>query len=143
MLDFDPGAYLNEEYIGNQETLKVNSTNRQKKVTLYDSSGNEVVMSVSSAGSIVTGTVTVTTAGTAVQITAASTPCKGVWVSGDTVAGVLLSVGDSGVVANVSGQKGIIVIPGNNPVFIPVNNLNLLWVDAATNGGKLAYAYLV
>ena len=105
-----------------------------------DSSGNLKVSS-SGAGTIVSGTKTVTTAGTPVQISATSTPCKNVIISGDIIVGIPCVVGDSGVVANVSGQKGIVIIPGNDPVNIPVSNLNLLYVDAQSNGGKIAYAY--
>lgn len=133
-------GFYHYEYIANQETIDIGSNNRAKRVILFDSNGNQIFSGAGSA--IVSGTKTVASAGTAVQITAASTPCKGVWLSGDTVAGVLLAVGDSGVVANVTGQKGIIIIPGNDPIFLAVSNLNLLWVDAATSGGKLAYAYL-
>lgn len=114
---------------------------RAKRVTLVDSSGNPVNPSGSYSG-IVSGTKTVTTAGTPVQITATPTPMKGVWLSGDTIVGILLYVGDSSVVASVSGQRGICIIPGNDPVFVTINDLSLLWVDAASNGGKLAYAYL-
>lgn len=95
------------------------------------------------AGSIVTGTKTVTTAGTAVQITSTSTPCKGVWVSADLGTGAVMCVGDSSVDAVASQMQGIVVIPGNLATFIAINDLNKLWVDAQSNGAKLSYAYTV
>jgi len=92
-------------------------------------------------GKIVTGTTTVTTAGTPVQITSTSTPIYGVWVGADTSGGILV-VGDSSVDA-ISGQmQGIVLTPGNVSTFININNLNLLWVDSQANGNKLCYAYL-
>ena len=139
-MPYPPTTDEHHERISNAEDVSAGLV-RAKRVVLYDSSGNEIIFPVS-GNAIVTGTKTVTTAGTAVRITAVSTPCKLVIISGDTVAGILCAVGDASVVANVSGQKGIVIIPGNDPVFIPINDLSLLYVDAASNGGKIAYAYL-
>ena len=112
-----------------------------KRVVLFDSSGNELTpQSLGSA--IVSGTKTVTTAGTAVQVSAASVPIKGVWVCADILVGTIVTVGDSAVVGNVAGMKGLILTPGNAPIFLAISDLNLLWVDAQTNGGRLAYAYV-
>lgn len=110
-----------------------------KRVVLYDSSGNEIP---GNATTITSGTKTVATAGTAVQVTAVSTPIKGVFVCADLLAGIVVTVGDSSVVGNASGMKGIVLPPGNPPIFLPLTNLNLLWVDAQSNGGKLSYLYL-
>lgn len=97
----------------------------------------------SAYGKIVTGVVTVTTAGTAVRITSTSTPIAGVWVAADAQATAsFFAVGDSNVNATLGSQQGIIVIPAQASIFIPVNDLSLLWVDADQNSGDLAYAYL-
>lgn len=93
-------------------------------------------------GKIVTGTKTVTTAGTAEQVTATSTPIGGVWVAADTGTGSIMAVGDASVDAIASQMQGLVLIPGNPSVFLPIDNLNLLYVDAQANGAKLAYAYL-
>lgn len=92
-------------------------------------------------GKIITGTKTVTTAGTAVQVTTSATPIGGVWVAAD-MGGGPLAVGDSSVLAANSSQQGVILTPGNPSTFIPINDLSLLWVDAQTSGHKLCYAYL-
>lgn len=142
-LGFDPTTYYNQQYVENQETRPVSGSPGQarKAVKLEDSSGSEI--SLPSLGSaIISGTKTVTTAGTPVQVSAASVPIKGVWVNADLLAGTVVTVGDSSVVGNASGMKGIILTPGNPPIFLAITNLNLLWVDAQANGGKLAYAYL-
>jgi len=94
-------------------------------------------------GKIVSGTKTVTTAGTAEQVTTTSTPIPGVWVSadlGNTEGPIVL--GDVNVVAANSSMQGISLIPGNMSIFINVNNLDLLWVDAQGNGDKLVFAYV-
>ena len=134
-------SFQTKEWRANQENISLGAVGEAKRVVLFDSSGNELITQSLGTG-IVTGTKTVTTAGTAVQITATPTTIKGVFLSADIIAAIVLSVGDSGVVANVTGQKGIILIPGNDPIFLAVNDLSLLWVDSQTNGGKLSYAYL-
>lgn len=93
-------------------------------------------------GRIVSGTKTVTTAGTAVQITATSTPTGIVWVAADLGNTNPVVVGDSSVVAASGSMQGIVLTPGNNSIPVNVNNLNLLWVDSQTNGDKLTYSYL-
>lgn len=112
------------------------------RVTQYDTSGNPITPGGGFASAIVTGTKTVTTAGTAVQVTATPTTIKGVWVNADLLAGTVVTVGDSAVVGNASGMKGLILTPGNPPIFLQITDLSLLWVDAQANGGRLAYCYL-
>ena len=92
-------------------------------------------------GAIVTGTKTVTAAGTCEQVTATSTPIGGVWVAADLGSGPL-TVGDSATKATAGSMQGIVLIPGNPSIFVPIDNLNKLYVDSQTNGHKLCYAYL-
>ena len=92
-------------------------------------------------GKIVTGSKTVTTAGTAVQITTTATPIGGVWLAAD-MSGGPMAVGDSSVLAANNSQQGVILTPGNQSTFVPINDLSLLWVDAQTSGNKLCYAYV-
>ena len=135
--------FRNEEAVQNRENVNLDATADAKRVVLFDSSGNEIGLGLGSGSSIVSGTKTVTTAGTAVQVSASPVPCKGVWVCCDLIVGVVVVVGDSAVVGNASGMKGVILTPGNPPIFLAVTNLNLLWVDAQANGGKLSYLYVV
>lgn len=135
-------AFQNQEWRDNQENISLGAVGEAKRVVLFDSSGNEIVSSSSLPSGIVTGTKTVATAGTPVQISAGSVTIKGIWLNADIIAAIPVVVGDSGVVGNVTGMKGIILIPGNDPIFLSISELNTLWVDAANNGGKLAYAYL-
>lgn len=92
------------------------------------------------SGTIVTGTKVVTNAETAEQLTATSTPIRGVWIScPQTTATDAVYVGDS----NVSSTRGIVVYSQSPPVFVKVNNLNAIYVDVSSNGDSVAYAYLV
>ncbi len=94
------------------------------------------------AGKLVSGTTTVTISGTAVRITATSTPVAGVWVGGDIGnAGVIL-VGDSSVSAVSGSQQGLIIGPAESSKFLPVNNLNKIYVDADENGDAVVWLYL-
>jgi hypothetical protein len=93
-------------------------------------------------GRIVSGRTTVTTSGTAVQITTVSTPVPGVWVGGDVGNGGIIFVGDSSVKGTSGTCQGIAVEPAGNSIFIPVNNLNLLWVDSSASGDKAIWAYV-
>jgi len=92
-------------------------------------------------GKIAAGSITCT-AGTVTQVTSISTPIGGVWVSGDTGNSDLVYVGNSAVSASATNQAGICIIPGNTSIFIPINNLNLLYMDSITTGDRLCYAYL-
>ena len=52
-------------------------------------------------------------------------------------------VGDANVIAANATQRGIILIPGNDPVTIEIANLNLLYVDSQTDGDGVCGAYLL
>lgn len=139
-LGYDSQTFVKSDLVDNLETLQVGSapTTNAKRVILVDSSGNPVVIGGST---IVSGTATVTIAGTAVRLSITSVPIKGIWVNADLLAGVPVTVGDSAVVGNASGMKGIILPPGNPPIFLQVNDLNKIYVDAQSNGGKIAFLY--
>lgn len=137
-----PGGWFSQEDFLNELTVYIlaASTVKALAVGLTDTAGNQIVPESVATG-VVSGTKTVATAGTAVQIIATPTTIKGVWVNADLLAGIVVTVGDSGVVGNASGMKGIILTPGNPPIFLAINDLSLLWVDSQSNGGKLAYFY--
>ena len=107
-----------------------------------DSSTKRSLRVKSVAGGLVDGNTDVPSAGNAVQLSATSKPCMGVFVSGDIGNANVVVVGTSTVVATSGSQRGIAVEPAGNSIFIPVNNLNLLYVDAITDGDNLIWAYL-
>ena len=93
------------------------------------------------AQSIVTGTKTVTTAGTAVQLSTSSVACKYVMLNADEGnTGGLVFVGDSSVTALSGSQQGLQITPTAN-LKVEINNLNELWVDSQEDGDQLCYAY--
>lgn len=137
-----PLPYLDEqdERLSNSEHIQSGLIGT-KRVTPFDSSGNELIVP-SLATAVVSGTTTVTTAGTAVRITSTPTTIKGIWLNADLIVGIAVTVGDSSVVGNAAGMRGVVLIPGNQPIFLAINDLSLLWVDAQANGGRLSYLYV-
>jgi len=84
--------------------------------------------------------ITVASAGTPIVLGAIN--CYKVQISGDTDAGIVCVVGGSSAVRAASGSKnGIVIIPGNPPATIEVDNLSKLWVDAESNGGVICGVY--
>lgn len=100
-------------------------------------SGSQKVVTVTAGGTphnLASGT---TSAGT-------TTPCKKVYLSGDTDNASVMVVGFTNAVRAASGSKnGIVIIPGNNPTEVEISDLSSMWVDAETNGGKLCVAYSI
>jgi len=127
------------------KALKTLVENQEKQVAAFSQGLNvndlRGVMRASNTGTIGTFTKTVTTAGTRVQITSADTPCFKVQVCADLGNTNPVVVGDASVVAASGSMRGTVLVPGNDPVFIPVNNLNKLWVDSQTSGDKICGSY--
>lgn len=90
---------------------------------------------------ILTGRKAITGAGTATPLAAQSTPCVGVWISGDIAAGQPMSVGDSNVGAGAGSWRGVIVIPGNDPVFIPCDDLNRVYFNSESASAVACFTY--
>lgn len=137
-----------KEIVGKMGAMQTTLAGFSDIIRLRGKSGTVIEPATSdlqkSPGTIVSGTKTVTTAGTAVRIIATSTPCRYVWLNGDLGnTGGVLAVGDSSVDAIEDQMQGLIIIGGNLPVRLEIDNLNKLWVDAQTNGDKLSYAYTV
>jgi hypothetical protein len=88
------------------------------------------------AGTISDGTTTISSAGTAVQLSATSTPCYRVIVTAhESNTGTVL-VGASDVKAALSGRKGVSLYATQSQAF-NVNDLNLLWVDSTASSDKV------
>ena len=93
------------------------------------------------AGKIVSGRKAVASAGTAVQLTTTSTHCFMVIVSADLGNTNPVVIGGSDVVAVSGSQKGIVLVPGNNPVMIVIDDVNKIYVDSQSDGDAVCYAY--
>jgi len=101
------------------------------------------VLTASSTGpsgitSITGGTRTVTTAGTAVQLTSASTPCKSVIIQGDVDNTGTIYVGGSDV--DSTTQNGY-ALDSSAPIAIEIDNLNKIYIDATSSGEKVGFIY--
>jgi len=86
------------------------------------------------------GRKTITTAGTAEQLSSTSVPCKRVFIQaleGNTDAVV---IGDSNVVASLASRRGKAFFPTQGDWFY-VNDLSLLYIDSTANGDKVNFFY--
>jgi len=92
------------------------------------------------ANSVGQGSRTVTTAGTPVQLSASSVPCKRVRIQANASNTDVVAVGGSAVSANASTRNGTWLFATQGEWF-QVSNLNLLYLDAAVSGEKVSYYY--
>jgi hypothetical protein len=83
----------------------------------------------------------VTAAGTAERITENATPCVYVDLSADLGNTTPVVVGDSTVVAAEGAMVGIVLVPGNPPHRIEIDDVSKLWVDGQTNGDRVCATY--
>ena len=90
---------------------------------------------------ILSGRQAIMGANTATPLSNTSVPCLGVWVSGDISAGQPMTVGDSNVAAGSGNWRGVIVSPGNDPVFIPCDDLNRVYFNATDPGAVACFTY--
>lgn len=140
----DGGEWLEKLVEVQKETSKAVAAfaGGSDRVMVRDANGNIIDFGgVGVPASTGDGTKAVTSAGTAEAFTATSTPCKYVIVNADLGNTNPVVVGGSTVVAASGSQRGVVLIPGNNPVRIEIDNVNKLYVDSQTNGDKVCYAY--
>jgi hypothetical protein len=94
---------------------------------------------------LVSGRTAVTTGGTAVQLSATSTPVRCLWIMAATANTNPVVVGGSDVVAAVGTRKGIALRSTDPPVRLTaadgVDELSDVYVDAVTNGEAVTWAY--
>lgn len=81
----------------------------------------------------------VTTAGTAVALSATSVPSAEVAITAETDNTGLIAVGTTPVAA-IGTQEGIILAAGQ-PCVIPIGNLSALKIDSTVNGDGVSYVY--
>lgn len=125
------------ERVDNSEHIQV-GTIGTKRVTLFDSNGNEISMP-SASSSFVSGALALTNAGTAVQVLNSNVAIKFVDVCAN---GGPIAVGDSGVVQTSGSEVGNIIYPANLPHRILITNINKLYAAGPT-GTRITYVYYV
>ena len=86
------------------------------------------------------GVKSVTTAGTAVQLSATSVACRMVEIQARVANTGNIAVGSSTVVAAAGSERGIVLVPGAS-VSLRVTDLNKLYLDAAVSGEGVSYIY--
>lgn len=82
--------------------------------------------------------VTVTTAGDPVQLSATPSEAKRLDITADYSNSDMIVIGGSGVVGPAMGRKGVPLAPGNTYTFY-ITDLSLVWVDAAVDGQSATY----
>ncbi len=84
------------------------------------------------------GTATVTSAGTAVQLS--DIACKRVFIQAHESNTGTIVVGGSTVVAALVGRRGFAFFPTQGEWF-NISNLNLLYIDSTADGDKITFYY--
>lgn len=91
-------------------------------------------------GAVGDGTRTVASAGTRVQLSTSSVPCKRVFIQASKANSGILVVGGVTCVAAEATRRGIALIK-HSGIWLHVNNLNLLYIDSTGAGDKAHYYY--
>jgi hypothetical protein len=91
-------------------------------------------------GGVGDGTKTVTTAGTRVQLSASSVPCRRVWIQASSANTGVIVVGAVTCVAAEAGRRGRALWPTQGDWF-DVDDLNLLYLDATVNNQSANFYY--
>jgi len=124
-------------------TTKVGDIDAQNML-LRDSNGNQLNPSQVTGINSLTGSSSVrdvvAVAGTRKRLNATSTPCVGVFVQAFRINTNLVTVGFSDVVGTPdASRKGICSLESGDTAWIPVDNLNKLYIDSMVNGEGLMY----
>ena len=84
------------------------------------------------------GSKDVASAGTAEQLTTTSTPCK--------MVNIFAKAGNTGNVfvggVNVASTRGMVLEQARSTDWFAISNLNLIYVDVATGGDGVQYAFV-
>lgn len=88
------------------------------------------------------GRQTVTTGGTAVQLSTTATRCREVVITAETDNTGIIVVGDSTVVASSATRKGVPLNAGDS-ITLEVANLKTVYLDTTVNGDGVTYLAVV
>lgn len=89
---------------------------------------------------IASGSKSVTTAGTRVQLLSAATECKSIDVTANYTNTDMIVVGGSGVVAASGSRKGVPIAAGNTYTF-KITDVSNVWIDSVVNGEGVSFNY--
>ena len=94
------------------------------------------------AAGIAGGRTVVTTAGTAVQLTATQTSCLSLSITAETDNTGLIAVGDASVVAAETSQTNVLaILNAGDTISVDINNLTHIYLDSTVSGDGVAYGY--
>lgn len=99
--------------------------------------GLDVTSTPSSVGD---GTVNLTTAGTAQQVSTSSVPCRKVIISAHESNTGTIVIGASTVVGALAGRRGKALFSTQSEIF-EIDNLNKLYFDGTVTGDDIHYTY--
>lgn len=96
----------------------------------------DALASIAGQGSIGDGSKNVTTAGSRVQLSLTSVPCKKVNVQAKVANTGSIYIGGSTIAVN----RGIELLPLAS-ILLTVSDLNLIYIDSSVNGEGVTYTY--
>lgn len=99
-------------------------------------SGGATLVTLAGNTTLGSGSKTVTTAGTRVQLSGVSIPCKKITIQGLAANTKAIYIGDS----TVASSNGIFVFP-TQMFQLTVANLNMVYLDSEVNGEGVVYQY--
>ena len=108
----------------------------QAGATGSTTSSGAILVSITGNSIIGSGSKTVTTAGSRVQLSSISIPCKKLTIQGLSSNTGAIYIGDS----TVASSNGIFVYATQMYQLTP-SNLNLVYLDSAVNGEGVIYLY--
>lgn len=121
-----------------------NDSDAETRRLLVDPTSNRLLVDSEAEavghGEVGDGTTTVASAGTRVQLSTSSVPCKRVFLQANKGNSGILVVGGVTCVAAEATRRGIALIK-HSGIWIYVNNLNLLYIDSTGAGDKAHYYY--
>lgn len=110
--------------------------NDELLVSPVDGAGNSTSNRATTLGQ---GSKAVTSAGTAVQLSASSVPCKWVTVEAYRSNTGFIAVGGSSVLASAAGTGA--TLASGDPAYLEVSNLNIVYIDASVSAEGVRYTY--
>jgi hypothetical protein len=100
-------------------------------------------MAIETARRIISGRKVITSAGVPVQLLSEETYCYKIHLSADTGSNGIIVFGDSSIVATEGSQQGAVLIGGNPPIEIIIDDVSKVWVDGVVNGDAVTFTYYV
>lgn len=119
-----------------KDTFKIDERQMQALMAAVTNSGAPEAPS----GGLYSGRQVVTTAGTAVPLSATKERCENITIIAESDNSGIISVGDASVVAAEGSQRGAILTPLGS-LSVKVGDLSKIYIDATVSGDGVSIAY--